>query len=238
MQRPGATVDKTGSHPQDDAQGEALRAPRYTDAPERIRGLPVDHRGFPVPFFAAWIDGKPDHRVVDRARLGPAVLKDLCWICGEPLAGDRAYVMGPTSAFNRVTTEPASHWDCGCFAASACPFLTRPRMRRSHKGLEAAEVTPPGGMAEHNPGVCVVWATPAFRPTLHRDGKTRLYEIGDPTRVAWFREGRPATRAEVIEALDEVIDTYRPRVAAAGPAAAEQLARYTDRVLALAPAPP
>lgn len=221
--------------PDTDAPASAPREPRFPDAPAPIRRLPVDHRGFPVPFFAAWIDGKPDHRVVDRRKLAPAVLKSLCWICGEPLGDDRAFVMGPMSAFNRVTSEPAGHWDCGCFAASSCPFLTQPRMRRSHKGLEGVEITPPGGMAQHNPGVCVAWATPTFKPTLHRDGKTRLYELGEPTRVAWFCEGRPATRAEVLEALETVFADYRPKVQAAGPAAAQQFAAYQARVLALAP---
>jgi hypothetical protein len=195
----------------------------------------VDHRGFPVPYFAAWINGQPDHRVVDRRKLAPAVAQNLCWICGEPMGDDRAFVMGPMSAFNRVTTEPAGHWDCGCFAATACPFLTRPRMRRSHKGLEDVDLTPPGGMAQHNPGVCVVWATPTFKPTLHRDGKTHLYQLGPASRVAWYAEGRAATREEVLESLEAIFAEYRPKAQAAGPAALEQLAVYEARALALVP---
>ncbi|MFN9925388.1 MAG: hypothetical protein ACK53I_00440 [Phenylobacterium sp.] len=208
---------------------------RYPNAPPAIARLPVDHRGFPVPFFAARIHGKPDHRVVDPTRVGPAIARNLCWICADPLSDDRAYVMGPLAAFNRVTAEPAGHWDCGCFAASACPFLTQPRMRRSHKGLEAVELTPPGGMVQHNPGVCVVWATTDFKPTLHRDGKTRLFALGEPTRVAWYAEGRAATRSEVTDALEDIFADYRPKVAAAGPEAKEQFAAYQARILALAP---
>ena len=27
--------------------------------------LPIDERGFPVPYFVAIVDGKPDHRIID-----------------------------------------------------------------------------------------------------------------------------------------------------------------------------
>jgi len=27
--------------------------------PLAMRGLPRDHRGYPVPWFVAWVDGKP-----------------------------------------------------------------------------------------------------------------------------------------------------------------------------------
>ena len=110
-------------------------------------------------------------------------------------------------------------------------------MRRNHKGLEAVQLTPPGGMEQHNPGVSVVWATASVQETLHRDGKTRLLQLGQPSRVAWFLEGRPASRDEVLEAVEAVIAFYRPKVDAAGPAAARQLAEYSERMLALVPAP-
>jgi hypothetical protein len=33
--------------------------------PESVGRLPVDHRGYPVPWFVAWIDGKPEFRCAD-----------------------------------------------------------------------------------------------------------------------------------------------------------------------------
>ena len=53
------------------------------ELPGRMRALPVDHRGFPVPWFVQWFDegskpvlygvGTPDFRVIDPARIFQAV---------------------------------------------------------------------------------------------------------------------------------------------------------------------
>ena len=32
--------------------------------PRRFLGLPIDDRGYPVPWFVHWVDGKPDFRLV------------------------------------------------------------------------------------------------------------------------------------------------------------------------------
>jgi hypothetical protein len=221
----------------DGAEAGGARPSRFPDAPENIRRLPVDHRGFPVPYFVAWVNGKPDHRVFDPSKVEPAVRGDLCWICGEPLGEDKAFVIGPTSAFNRMTTEPASHWACGCFAASACPFLTQPRMRRNPKGLENVVLVEPGGTMQHSLDVSVVWATTSFTQTLHRDGRTLRFELGQPTRVSWFTEGRPASREEALASIEATAHRYRGLVEAGGQAAAKKLAEYRARVLALLPPP-
>lgn len=43
--------------------------PGLPPQPPKMQHLPVDERGFPAPYFVAWIDGKPDHRVVDPEKL-------------------------------------------------------------------------------------------------------------------------------------------------------------------------
>lgn len=217
----------------DDSAG--ARPSRFPDAPENIRRLPVDDRGFPIPHFVAVVNGKPDHRVVDPSKLEPTVQGNLCWICGEPLGQDSAFVMGPTSAFTRVTSEPASHWACGCFAASGCPFLTKPRMRRNHKGLESANLTAPANMLEHNPGLSVVWAASSFTKSLHADGRTWVFRLGQPTQVAWFREGRRASRKEVVAVIDGIVASYRTLAEEGGAAGAARLADYRERIMALVP---
>lgn len=214
-------------------KGGARRS-RFPDAPENIRRLKVDARGFPIPYFVAMVNGKPDHRVVDPRKVQPALAGGLCWICGEPMGGDSAFVMGPTSAFTRVTSEPASHWACGCFAAQACPFLTQPRMRRNHKGLEGVTLTAPGNMLPQNGGLAVVWATSTFTQAPNSEGKT-TFSLGQPTQVAWFREGRPASREEVVAFIETTVGRFRTLVEQGGPPAAKRLAEYRERALALAP---
>jgi hypothetical protein len=69
------------------------------DLPPRIAKLPVD-RGYPVPWFVAWVDGKPEFRVMDHRRLVRAIKESRCWVCGQKLGAIRAYVLGPMCAVN------------------------------------------------------------------------------------------------------------------------------------------
>ena len=110
--------------------------------PPRMQRRPVDHRGFPVPWFAAVIDGEPDFRVADHAKWRLALKQRLCWVCGEKLGVHVAYVLGPMCVVNRVTSEPGCHLECAEFSVQACPFLTKPRMRRNDKSLPDATMDP------------------------------------------------------------------------------------------------
>ncbi len=57
-----------------------------------------------------------------------------------------------------------------------------------------------GVMIERNPGVTVVWTTKRYK--LKPDGMGKmLFDIGEPVSVTWWREGRPATHAEVMESI-------------------------------------
>lgn len=89
-----------------------MRAPAITYAtaplrrglpplPDRIKALPIDARGYPIPWFVASVDGK--------------------------LGRHLSFVIGPMSAINRNTSEPGCHRDCAQFAVRACPlFLVLP----------------------------------------------------------------------------------------------------------------
>ena len=107
-----------------------LKATRFPDLPATMRDLPVDHRGFPVPWFVAWIDGKPSFPVADGAKMALAVRQGLCWVCGGKLPKMRASVIGPMCAINRTISEPQSHLECARFSARRCPFMANPRMGR------------------------------------------------------------------------------------------------------------
>jgi hypothetical protein len=105
--------------------------------PPRMRALPISDKGYPVPAFVEWIDGKPDFRVMRADFRLKCVRNNLCWQCGERLSNRLAFVIGPMCAVNRVSSEPPSHRDCALFAASACPFLTLPHAQRREANLPA-----------------------------------------------------------------------------------------------------
>lgn len=198
--------------PHSHAAGEScqrdLRA-ELPELPERMRKLPLDDRGFPVPWFVQFFEGKPDFRVMNHENFVKAVKQKRCWVCGDPLGRNMAFVAGPMCGINRTSAEPPAHLECAIFSAKGCPFLSRPKMRRNEKDLP-----PHGEMAGigimRNPGVAMVWVTRSyqlFRPNLPgaAEGTGYLFEIGPPEDVLWFAEGRPATRAEVMASVESGI---------------------------------
>jgi hypothetical protein len=171
------------------------------DIPERIKALPIcPTRKVPVPFFVAWIDGKPEFRVADSAKFAVAVREKRCWVCGEPLGRYFTFVVGPMCGINRTSAEPPCHTECARYSARHCPFLNRPHMTRREGGLENLDTSCPGHMIRRNPGASLLWTTREY--TLFGDGRGGvLFHFGEPRSVEWFYEGRPATREEVEESV-------------------------------------
>lgn len=214
--------------------------------PAALKGLPTDHRGYVVPFFVEWIDGKPDFRVVDGRKLARCVHEKLCWLCGGPLAKTVAYVIGPMCAINRVSSEPPSHLACAEYACRVCPFLSMPNAKRREANMPTDGVWAPGLGLKRNPGVTLLWVTRDRLKPIHVDGSVggrrgTLFDVGEPTQVAWYAEGRTATRAEVLASIEsgipslaELADQQDAEQPGAG--ARSELERLTSRALALVPA--
>lgn len=201
--------------------------------PQRMRGLPLDHRGFPVPWFVAHINGVPDFRVIERGRIADSVKRNLCWLCGQPKGRHHAFVIGPMCAINRTISEPSSHLECAEFAAKACPFLTQPRMRRNENDLPEERKDAAGVGLKRNPGAVCIWVTREFK--LMRVENGVLFRLGEPERVLWFAEGRPATREEVTRSIDSGLPLLRQPAEEEGPEAVAELNRYIERMQPLLP---
>jgi hypothetical protein len=193
------------------------------EMPERIAMLPRSARGFPVPWFVAWVDGEPDFRVIKPEGIEEAVKHGTCWICGYSLGMTATYVSGPMCGINRTTSEPPSHHACADYAAEACPFLSRPDARRRDAGLPEEAHAAPGTPIDRNPGVVMLWRGPSLPlPFTPHTGGT-LYHLPDPARVDWIAEGRKATRDEVIASVESGIPLLRDAAAAEGPEALKAL---------------
>lgn len=203
--------------------------------PERIKNLPRDERGYPVPWFVAIIDGKPDFRAIDGEKMHRAVKEHRCWVCGEALGSYLAFVIGPMCALNRTIAEPPSHRECAEFSALACPFLSQPRMRRNTVNMPEEAVPAAGVGLERNPGACCVWVTKSYRILRVENGV--LFSIGEPLSVSWFANGRAATRAEILESIESGMPLLRPIAEAESPEAVAELdRRYKHVVETLVPA--
>lgn len=180
----------------------ALRA-GLPELPARMKAMPVDERGYPVPFFVGWIDGKPEFRGADARKLKACKLAGLCWVCGQALEETFAFVIGPMCTITRTTAEPPSHLECADFSVKGCPFLSKPQMeRREDESFAALSVAAPGESIRRNPGVSAVWVTNFYK--TFADGRGgELIEVGPPDSVTWWREGRAATRLEVQCSIEE-----------------------------------
>jgi hypothetical protein len=212
-----------------------LLRPELTMLPSHMKRLPIDERGYVVPWFVQWIDGKPEFRLMDPDRLLQAIAQELCWVCGGRLGARRTFVAGPMCCISRTVSEPPSHHDCALWSVMNCPFMTKPRMVRREGGLPEEKVTSSGIMIARNPGVMVLWTARTFEAFSPAPGEL-LITMGAPLSVEWFREGRPATREECEESIRtgmpalEAIAQHDPRELAALQKATLAIARLLPEV--------
>ncbi len=209
--------------------------PSLPPMPRRLRLLPVDERGYPVPFFVATVNGKPDHRVSDPAKVALAHHNRLCLTCGQTLGVNLVFVAGPMCGINRISSEPPHHLECAEWAVQACPFLSRPHARRRTAGLPD-EIAPAAGVPlERNPGVTMLWVTKHYQVVPAPGGIGALFEMGDPSAVHFYAEGRRATRAELDESIRTGIPLLADMATREGAEAEQALLQAYRRFLTLIP---
>ncbi len=181
--------------------------PRFDleEIPPRLAHLPIDERGYPVPWFVAWVDGKPEFRAMDGEKFVRAIREKLCWVCGGRLGINVCFVAGPMCGINRTSSEPPSHLDCAHWSARNCPFLSNPAMvRREDEVINNAQLREKaaGFAISRNPGVAMLWTTRQFE--VFPDGRSHGYliQMGEPSSVEWLACGRAATREEVLASIE------------------------------------
>lgn len=204
--------------------------PGLPPLPASMSHLPIDARGFPVPYFVALVKGQPDHRVMDGSKMEPAIKRGLCWICGKLLRGEATFTIGPMCCITRTISEPASHLTCARYSVTSCPFLSRPHAKRREIGLPEDAVEPAGVGLKRNPGVTCLWTTDDWQvdrlpPGSHEGRPGILFALGDAKAREWYAEGRPATRVEVHDSIVSGLHHLEAAAAAEGPSAEWELRR-------------
>jgi hypothetical protein len=108
-------------------------------------------------------------------------------------------------------------------------------MRRNTKDLPEGEIA--GEAIMRNPGATIIWITReyrVFRPDPKKAGV--LFKLGAPEHISFWREGRPATRAEVLEAINSGMPILRDLAIEQGQEAMHALQRQYHQALKLLPA--
>lgn len=182
-------------------------AAKLIPVPPGLALQPVDPvRGFHVPWFVSWVDGKPEWRFADAGKRVKAVRDKLCWVCGGFMPGDLmskrcSFILGPMCVVNRISAEPPMHRECALYSVLVCPFMTRPKMERRRVEEDVKEeLSHPGMMIMRNPGVSIVWDTNSYKTVSDGDGGF-LMRVGEPLKIEAYREGRIATLDEIEESL-------------------------------------
>lgn len=169
------------------------------DLPPEMARLPRDHRGYPVPEFVAWIDGVPDFRIIKPGWFVECHNNRRCWLCGGGMGSRMWFVTGPMCTVTRTNSELPNHRGCATFAVRNCPFLTKPLAKRNERDMPE-DGTMGGVGIMRNPGVAAIWETKSYK--IFRDERgIPLIQMGDPTHVSFWREGRKATSEEVRESI-------------------------------------
>lgn len=179
--------------------------------PEHMKDLPISENGYPIPFFVATVNGKPDFRVLDPNAIYDCVDLGLCWVCGNKMEGHAVtFVAGPMLAINQMSAEPPMHHECATYAVQSCPFMLYPKAQRRAANLPVESTSDycPGKMIDSNPGVSVLWTTRGYQ--VERSNHAMAFTAGAPIKVEWYSEGKPAThqaaetalRNRVVELLD------------------------------------
>jgi len=197
--------------------------------PARFKKLPIDPRGYPIPWFVGEVNGVRDFRIADQRKRVIGYKDELCWLCGEKLGRYKAFVIGPMCLVNRNTSEPGSHLECARFAALACPHLSRPMAKSRIGQLIDQGARPLAGALEGNPGACAVYVTTHARAYRVPDTQDWLIRLGEPESVEWYCCGRRATRAEIDAVLAERLPLLQKIADAEGPRAQESLALMVTR---------
>lgn len=212
---------------------QCIRPNLATIVPDKMRRRPLDSRGYPVPWFVAWINGRPDFRIVDPQKFRLAIDKRRCWLCGGQLGKFATFVVGPMCIVNHTSAEPPSHMECAKFAVRGCPFLTIPASQYRDAKLPADTRANPG-MLTHNPEVTALWTCDewqAFRAADPDGNPGTLVEFGEPKSVSFWREGREATASEANAALYKGLPQLQAMAEREGPHQMRELARRVEAAL-------
>lgn len=113
------------------------------EVPERMKHLPLDRRGYPIPVIVMRDEnGLPYFAVNNDIERLKCVKRKLCAICGGRLTKELWLVGGPSSAFDPhgAYIDSALHHECMTYALQVCPYLAMPgRMMMSKHSINKIE---------------------------------------------------------------------------------------------------
>lgn len=149
------------------------------EIPSFLSHLKQDDRGYPIPFFVPWINGKPDFRMMSSIKLELCIDKKLCGICGKKLHEYQYFITGPMGLKNGTHSDPPSHRDCAEYSLQVCPHLHFEKAKRNDRGNEYKEA-----MKENHTGIM----TKSDDLFLIKADKFKLIQVPGGGSIVGFRK--------------------------------------------------
>ncbi|MDW9481854.1 hypothetical protein GOB57_24710 [Sinorhizobium meliloti] len=179
--------------------------------PERMRSLPLDRRGYPVPVNVERDrTGKPNFAMNDESVRQRLFKEDRCSICGGKLLRGRWSVAGPGSALHEAGAflDPPMHYECARYAVQVCPYLALPSYSKSVSPLEPLEAgLVRGGLAynptvfPNRPSLFLLVMYVGQKLTHYEGGFVRSLKPKRPLRrIEYWQDGRQLTEQDGREA--------------------------------------
>lgn len=162
-----------------------------TPIPKELSHLKLDERGYPIPFFVSFRDGKPDFRLLDPKKQSQCIEHGVCSICGKKLTkGAYFFLGGPLTLKNTVSSDPPMHRVCAEFSLAACPHLYLQKAQRRDTGLETGQFNS-ALLSLDKPSHIFLIRAYKFKSILHPDhaGKLIKFSITD-FAVYSYRDGK------------------------------------------------
>lgn len=182
--------------------------------PEFMKDLPVDPRGYPIPYIVLKDDDGTAHFIVnDHHAVVRCTRHDLCSICGKPLETLRMFVGGVRNAFHRngAYIDPPMHPECCRYALQVCPFLAVPSYHgvkdvTKHIERVQADATFVDNTSVRGKPVMFVAIVVPQKYDLVFDGSAMVFKPHRPYRsIEYWRDGKQLAFHEGKEIRDAVL---------------------------------
>jgi hypothetical protein len=157
-----------------------------------MRNLPLDARGYPVPYVVECdISGKPLFIVNSAERNAICIHRKLCPICGERLTKELWYVGGPQSALHPqgCYLDSAMHHECMAYALQVCPYLAMSRSAARDAVIDKLQTRLPEVKLLVDPTIDM--RTPVVFMAVMSYGRSLSYHLSKDQRNPYQKPLRP-----------------------------------------------
>lgn len=182
--------------------------------PDRMKHLPLDRRGLPIPVIVARKNGVPEFSINDMDVTNECIRQDRCTVCGGKLFRGRWLVGGGMSALaerGQFADAPA-HDECTHYALKVCPYLAAPNWRTTIGKLKAAKANMAAFDLADSVEIADASRPPAFvaimasKIAIQNRGFGVIFcrpKVGHVQRVEVWRHGRMLDRDERLAFRDQ-----------------------------------